>query len=104
MLARTQSFLPTDLVIDVAHGLGDVACRGHRVGLVVGAVDTDPAAFTAHDHGLVLSEACDVRRNDRPARTFESPFLGCLDPLRQDQRVIREIGELAGLWTGRSDW
>jgi hypothetical protein len=68
---------------------------GHGVGLVVGAVDPDPATLTAHDDGLVLAEARDVRRDDRATGTFERPLLGRLDPLGQDQRVIGKIREFA---------
>jgi hypothetical protein len=62
---------------------------------VVGAVSPDPAALTAHDHGLVLAEAGDVCRDDRAARPFECSLLRCLDPLGQDQRVVGDVGELA---------
>ena len=58
---------------------------------MVGAVDPYPAALAAHDHRLVLSEACDVGSDNRAPRGF----LGCLDPLGQDQRVIGDVGEFA---------
>jgi hypothetical protein len=61
---------------------------------VVGAVHPDPAALTAHDHGLVLAEAGDVGGDGWPARTRECALLSCLDPLGQDQRVIGDVGEL----------
>jgi len=82
-------------VIDVPHGLGDVACRGHGVGLVVGAVHPDPASFSSHDHRLVLAESGDVGGDDRAASPFEGSLLCRLDPLGQDQRVIGEIRKLA---------
>jgi hypothetical protein len=68
--------------------LGDIAYPGHRVGLVVGAVDPDPSTLAAHDHGLVLAEARYVSGDDRTPGTFERSLLRGLDPLGQDQRVI----------------
>jgi hypothetical protein len=41
--------------------------RDHGVGLVVGSVDPNPAAFSSHDHHLVLAKADDVSSDDRPA-------------------------------------
>jgi hypothetical protein len=94
MIARTQTFF-AGLVIDVPHGLGDVTDRRHSVRLVVGAVDPYPSAFYPHDHRLVLAEASDVGRDDRAASAFERSFLGRLNPLGQDQRVVGDVGELA---------
>jgi hypothetical protein len=70
-----------------------VTCRGHGVGLVVGAVDPNPAAFTAHDHGLVLTEACDVSSDEWATVPLEWSFLR-LDPLRLDQRVVGDVRKL----------
>ena len=61
----------------------------------MGAVEPYPATLAAHDHRLVFTETCDVCRNDRAACAFECSLLSCLDPLRQDQRVVGDVGELA---------
>ena len=66
---------------------------------MVGPVRTYPATFTAHDHRLVLTEACDVGSDDRAPSPFQGPFLCRLDPLGQDQRVIRNVQNWRLLFT-----
>jgi hypothetical protein len=80
------------LVIDIAHGFGDVTSSGHRVGLVVRAIDPDPSALTAHDHGLVLAEASDVCRDDRTS----SPFQRCFWTASIHLGKIKESSEMSG--------
>jgi hypothetical protein len=79
---------------DVPMGFDDVAGGRHRVGLVVGPVQPDPPALTAHADRLVLTEPGDIPGHDGPAAAFEGSLLRCLDPLRKDQRVIGDIREL----------
>jgi len=55
------------LTIDVPVGFGDMACGCHGVGLVMGAVQPDPSAFTTHadrldgpgmPDGVVIGGSC----------------------------------------------
>jgi hypothetical protein len=89
-----KSFSPF-LVVDVPMGFDDVTGRGHRVGLVVRSVQPDPPTLRAHPNRLVLTEAGDVPGQNRTAVALKRPFLHCLDPPGEDQRVVRKIGKLA---------
>jgi hypothetical protein len=61
----------------------------------MGAVRPYPAALPAHDYGLVLTESGDIGGNERSSGTWQCALLCCLDPPRQDQRVIGKIRKLA---------
>ena len=54
---RGDPVVPVHLVVDVAYRLGNMSRGCHRVGLMVRPVRPHPAAFTAHDHCLVLTKA-----------------------------------------------
>src|SRR5215203_1923463 len=105
MIASTQSFFPASSSISrIALAIWPAVFIVSA--LVVGAVHPYPATFSPHDHRLVLAEASDVGRDDRTAGAFERSFLCCLDPLGQDQGVVRDVRELTehlGLVDGACD-
>jgi hypothetical protein len=61
--------------VDVFHGLCDVTRGDHRVGFVMCSICLDPAAFPAHDHGLVLAKASDVGSDDRAFGALDASLL-----------------------------